>query len=118
MLKNLFYFYVLSMAYSLPRTYTIEDVSTTNTSNSITNQVDPSECTCDVSYGVCDNFCCCDISCDASLITSWQSDGLCKYTNNPDITNLFLCADYKDQYMTSVNNVFNFGGTFFAKNNI
>ena len=30
-------------------------------------------CTCDLTYNVCDNFCCCDADCPVNLIMTWNS---------------------------------------------
>ena len=32
------------------------------------------DCSCDITAGACDEFCCCDKDCGSVIITDWKSD--------------------------------------------
>ena len=81
-------------------TYTIGTISTTGTTVSLTNTTDPSACTCDLNFGVCDNYCCCDASCDSATTSTWGTANVCTSTYVEDITDLYSCDNLTDTYAT------------------
>jgi len=110
MLKVLFLFgYFYGIVKNLPPSYyTIDLTSTKYTAVTITNNVDPSACTCDKTYEFCDNFCCCDLDCNTEIRTQWTDNDVCNTSTVADITNMFQCSDYEDRYLTTPNAIFDY----------
>lgn len=66
--------------------------NSTNKSVTIVNYIDSNRCTCDNRRQLCDLRCCCDSSCNNSLVNQWKGASQCKTEFQPSIES-FYCNE-------------------------
>lgn len=59
-------------------------ISTTNSTVSVSETKNIAPCSCDITPNVCDAYCCCDIECSSELIQSWKDAEFNTCSNIPD----------------------------------
>lgn len=58
-----------------------EDLINTDATNktvTLVRYLDSNSCSCNRVNNVCDYLCCCDASCNPSIVAQWRKDGKCK----------------------------------------
>lgn len=71
-----------------------QSLNTTN--KSISDQdLEFTQCTCDLTPGVCDSYCCCDLDCPVSILTFWILDNknVCLDRKNNDKNAFTACLE-------------------------